>query len=189
METMTRTPKPHDDYYLGWILKIAAATNVKLTESTLAVYLERLRQLSGEQIKTAATRTIEEWAKPSMMPPLPFILERMTRFTGVPNAAVVTRENYRAQLEAADERDAIQALAPAFKRSGFTPTEVAEMIEAGKQAQREHIAKLAEDPEWQKLHEQFGRPGLSPQPVRTFESEEAKQQWARDTAKAQGWAK
>lgn len=71
----------------------------------------------------------------------------------------------------------------------ITRDEVMQWLEDGKQAQQEHYAKLAETPEWQTLYEQFGKPGLSPRPQRSFGSEEAKAQWASDTAKSQGWAK
>ena len=70
------TPKPHESYYLGWILKIAAAATVELPEASQAAYLERLQKLSAEEIQRAATQTIEDWREPSKMPPIPFILER-----------------------------------------------------------------------------------------------------------------
>jgi hypothetical protein len=61
---------------LASIAKIAAAANVKLGEGTLAVYLERLICLSPERLTQATNRTIEDWTKAAMMPPLPYILER-----------------------------------------------------------------------------------------------------------------
>ena len=72
----TGTPKPHADYYLGWINKIAAAAAVEISEATLAVYLERLQILNASQIAEAGRRTIDEWTEASKMPPLSFILER-----------------------------------------------------------------------------------------------------------------
>ena len=72
----TGTPRPHADYYLGWINKIAAAAAVEISEATLAVYLERLQVLSASQIAEAGKRTIDEWTEASKMPPLAFILER-----------------------------------------------------------------------------------------------------------------
>jgi len=60
----------------NWICKIAAAAGVELTEATATVYLERLLQLPVDQIEAAGRRTIDEWDKPHMMPPLAFVLER-----------------------------------------------------------------------------------------------------------------
>jgi hypothetical protein len=134
------TPRPHNDYFIGWILKIAAAMNVELAEATQAVYLERLRQLSAEQMKTAANRTIEEWNKPSMMPPLAFILERCRAYTELMPSKPL----------------------PAFRQlrdgSGFSPDEIDEMLQAGKEAQREHQSKIEETPEWQFQAKRFGVP-------------------------------
>ncbi len=42
----------------------------------MEVYLERLERLSREEIAMAVRRTIDEWDKPHMMPPLAFILAR-----------------------------------------------------------------------------------------------------------------
>ncbi len=58
------------------MLKIAAAANVKLTEETMAVYLEALIPLEPEALSVATKRTILEWDRPSMMPPIKFILDR-----------------------------------------------------------------------------------------------------------------
>ena len=68
--------RPHDDYFLGWIRKMAAGASVEIGVSTEAVYLEILRKLSAEQIAEAGRRTIVEWTEPSKMPTLAFILER-----------------------------------------------------------------------------------------------------------------
>ena len=68
--------RPHDDYFLGWIRKMAAGASVEIGVSTEAVYLEILRKLSAEQIAEAGHRTIVEWTEPSKMPTLAFILER-----------------------------------------------------------------------------------------------------------------
>lgn len=140
METWTRenaTPRPHDDYYLGCILKIAAACLVILPEATQAVYLERLRKLSSQQIQTATSRTIEEWGKPSQMPPLAFILERCGSY-----------------------QDVQQPATPSFRqlqdRSGVSSAEIAQWLEQGKEAQQEHIAKLHEDPQWRAMAQRLG---------------------------------
>ena len=50
--------------------------NVEISEASQGVYLDRLRQLSPEQMTEATRRTIDEWREPSKMPPLAFILDR-----------------------------------------------------------------------------------------------------------------
>lgn len=47
-----------------------------LSEATQLVYLEELIKLDLQALATAAQRTIREWDKPSMMPPIAFILAR-----------------------------------------------------------------------------------------------------------------
>jgi hypothetical protein len=77
---MERKPTEHKKqqrvHYADSINKIASAANVELPEATIVVYLERLLQLTPEQLAEATRRTIEEWDRPSMMPPLKFILDR-----------------------------------------------------------------------------------------------------------------
>ena len=126
MDTRTNRngqPKPANDYYLGWIHKIAAAFSVELSEATQAVYLERLTKLSGEQMRTAGERTIEEWAKSCQMPPLAFMLDRCGPYQELPHHHM-----------------------PSFKEltdaSHVSREEIAEWLEAGKAKQRERIARL-----------------------------------------------
>lgn len=47
-----------------------------LTEATQAVYLEQLQGLRVERLAEAVQRTLMEWDRPHMMPPIAFILER-----------------------------------------------------------------------------------------------------------------
>lgn len=70
------TSKQHSGSLLACILKIAAAMNVTLPEPSQAVYLEALTNLTTEEIELATARTIAEWDKPHMMPPVAFILAR-----------------------------------------------------------------------------------------------------------------
>jgi len=72
----TELSKEHANLCVSSICKIAAAANVELSKATMAVYVERMDRLSSERIRQATTRTIEDWAEPSKMPPLSFILER-----------------------------------------------------------------------------------------------------------------
>lgn len=77
------TSLPQKSYLLSCLLKIAAAANVQITKATQAVYLEQLSQLTGYQIENAVQRTIMEWDKPNMMPPISFILARGAESTGL----------------------------------------------------------------------------------------------------------
>ena len=71
-----RTSKMQDGFLLAGILKIAAAAQVILSEASQEVYLEQLAGMAEEAFQFAATRTIREWDKPNMMPPIAFILAR-----------------------------------------------------------------------------------------------------------------
>ncbi len=72
----TSTATQHRDYVHGLILRMASAANVELTEDSQAVYLEQLVTLKPEAIQQAAQRTVREWDRPNMMPPIAFILKR-----------------------------------------------------------------------------------------------------------------
>jgi hypothetical protein len=65
--------------------------------------------------------------------------------------------------------------------------EIAEWLEAGKAAQKELYAKLAEDPEWQELYAQFGKPGLTPRPSTVPTDPDERAAWAKTNAGKQGW--
>src|SRR5262245_35256672 len=66
---------------LEWIKKLAAAFRVELTEETLAVYVEQLLPYKQESLEFAFRQCIHEWDKPSLMPPIAFLLERATRIS------------------------------------------------------------------------------------------------------------
>lgn len=68
--------KPQRDFALDLICKIALAMNVTLEEGTQLIYLEQLQGLPPERLSEAVQRTIMEWDKPHMMPPIAFILAR-----------------------------------------------------------------------------------------------------------------
>jgi len=53
--------------------------SVTLSEATQAVYLEQLQNLPPERLAEAVQRTIMEWDRPQMMPPIAFILDRTGR--------------------------------------------------------------------------------------------------------------
>lgn len=72
------TGKTQHESYLACILKLAAAMSVTLTEATQTVYLEQLLALDSADLKHAVDRTIREWDRPHMMPPIGFILARAT---------------------------------------------------------------------------------------------------------------
>jgi hypothetical protein len=76
MDDRSTTPPQPEQSLLGLILEIAAAANVKLEQDSLVVYYEHLSILTPADAQRAAHRTIREWDKPHMMPPIGFILAR-----------------------------------------------------------------------------------------------------------------
>lgn len=50
---------------------------MELTKATEAVYLEQLIGYSVERLEDTFQRTLQEWDKPSLMPPIAFILRRL----------------------------------------------------------------------------------------------------------------
>lgn len=83
------------------------------------------------------------------MPPLAFILERCGPYQELTHYTM-----------------------PSFKqlanRERVTPEEIAEWLQAGKEKQLEHIAKLEADSQWRAMAEHLGGfPGLEPRKVKT----------------------
>jgi len=180
------TPRQHDDYFLSWILKIAAAVTVELSKESQLVYLERLRQLSADEIRQAATLTIEDWALPCQMPPLPFILARAARQPGDEAPAILARDD--------KPPDWIEL----GRKNGVTKEEIAQWLEEGKRNRLEHYAKLEADPKWRATAERLGakpslgasvdqlaaaRNGATTIPADPVEREP----WAHRKAVKQGW--
>lgn len=128
-------------------------------------------------MRIAGQRTIAEWGEASKMPPLAFILDRTVE-------AVQYRED-KQLLNRPDKPEEWEALG---RRLGITAAQVQEWLEAGKEAQNEHIAKLEADPEWQAMAARLGGlPGLSPKRPMRFESEADRKAWATKQAKESGW--
>jgi hypothetical protein len=127
----------------------------------------------------AGQRSIDEWDKASMMPPLAFILDR---------TAPIPVERLTADVLTAGYSSGIKQLG---QRSGFSKAEIADMLEAGKETQNEHIAKLEADPEWQAMCARLGgAPGLNAKPLPTEVPSEAEERagWAKRKAETMGWA-
>jgi hypothetical protein len=72
-----RTVKTQKEFLIGLILEIAAAFRVELATETQVVYLTQLARFPPEKLRAAADRVICEWDKPSIMPTLKFILDRI----------------------------------------------------------------------------------------------------------------
>lgn len=85
----------------------------------------------------AASRTIEEWNEPSKMPTLNFILTR-----------AYASESFAPMQKA--------QLTEAGIHLGITAIEIHEWLQAGKDAQLEHIAKLHDDPEGRTMAQRLG---------------------------------
>lgn len=164
------------DRLTAMLTGLAESLNYSLPPARLAAYLVALDGISEIRLKFAC-------------------VEALKSFKFFPQAAELRELAFRWVPPTEAKPDAVyRDIKPPDwqgigKKHGFTEAEVTEMLEAGHQKWRDHVAKLAADPDWQKLYEQFGKPGLSQRPSRTWESEEAKRQWASDTAQSQGWAK
>lgn len=106
------------------------------------------------------------------MPPLAFVLER--------TAVEPQYPEYR--------RPSIDDFERLGKRAGVTPEQVQEWLEAGKDAQREHLAKLAADPEWRAMAARLGGfPGLVVKPSQVPRDPKERKAWSHRRAKEGGW--
>jgi len=70
------TAKRQRDFVHALILKIANASNVTLPLETQAIYLEQLIAIEPAELAKGVSRVLVEWAEPSKMPPLKFVLDR-----------------------------------------------------------------------------------------------------------------
>src|SRR5262249_7671102 len=66
-------------YLIECLLEIAAATNATFLEPTQAVYLKALGDLDKDVVDRMQEQVLAEWDKPNMMPPISFLLARITR--------------------------------------------------------------------------------------------------------------
>lgn len=74
------------------------------------------------------------------------------------------------------------------RRSGISGEQIAEWLEAGKDAQREYYAKLEADPSWRAMAAELGAtPGLKKSEVVPTMTAEERQAWASAKAQDQGW--
>lgn len=192
--------KQHVEYCSLLINKIASAANCELTEATVAVYLEFLLPLSNGNLAAASQRTIAEWDKPNMMPPISFIVARINnpieqeaiRIT----KTILARSDKPADwVPLAGETDA--TIRTLTKRGTVTKAEIAQWLAEGKARGNAHKAALAQDPQWREEQARHGVPeyrqhaenlmakrnGKSTVPVNSDE----RQSWARQKAVETGW--
>lgn len=73
------------------------------------------------------------------------------------------------------------------RKSGFTREQINEMLETGKETQREYIAKLEADPQWCALRDKLVQRDFKPRPTEIPPTPAERAQWARDTAEKRGW--
>ena len=170
----TSRSETHASLLLSSVCKIAAAANVTLGKPTMAVYLERLGQLSSVQILRATRRTIEEWTEPSKMPPLSYIIARcyLRNSEVPPNDA---------------EEILKRQITDGASRAKVPHEEVLGWLEEGKIRQQLEYAKLEEDPEWQAQYDAFGKPGLTKRPTTVPTDSDERKTWEADMARKHGW--
>ena len=70
--------RPESRFCVELILKLADATSVSLSEATIAVYMEFLGEISPDELLAAINKTIREWDRPNMMPPIAVILRTVS---------------------------------------------------------------------------------------------------------------
>jgi hypothetical protein len=75
----TKTSLTDTAYLLELLLQIAAAANAPFREPTQAVYLKALGHLDKNTADEMQQRVLAEWDKPAVMPPIAFLLGRVTR--------------------------------------------------------------------------------------------------------------
>lgn len=142
-----------------------------LTEAAQIIYLERLQKLTFDDMTRAAQRTIEEWEKPCMMPPLSFILER-AYLAEDSNKLMTAQElaaKYAGHVDDPEERRAI--IAEGRERMEIVKRSMLDV--KGFPTHRETSEQLAAE-----------RNGVSTIPADPVE----RHSWAIQKAKDQGWA-
>lgn len=76
----------------------------------------------------------------------------------------------------------------ARRKSGITPADTARWLAEGKAAQREQIARLEADPEWQAMAQRLGgKPGFKPVTSTVPKDPAERKRWARENARKNGW--
>ncbi len=101
---------------LGWVIKIAVAMNVDISEATQAIYIEELTRFPEHAVAAGCRKVIQEWDKPSLMPPIAVLIARILE---------VSRE-YQAQLE---QHRTHEILSRASKPEDLVPIDMAAMEE------------------------------------------------------------
>jgi len=160
-----------------------AAFRTELNERELEIYVDALETTPTLDLVEAVADVIRTW-RPQFgvnFPPIYDVLDAIQ----VVHGRRLLEKKTAVILERNDKPPTWEALR---EKAGVSHEQVQAWREAGKQAQRQHIAELERDPEWQLLYVKFaqarrGRPRLSTVP----EEGDERSQWAKDQAEKQGW--
>ncbi len=127
------------------LTELGTTLNAPIDSERLSKYVELLSDLAEPRIKFACTEIAKSW-KYSRYPQIGELRDVAFRWIAPTEArpAAIVREDKPADWEAIGGR------------AGFSKAEIADMLEAGKESQREYIAKLEADPEWRRMAARFG---------------------------------
>lgn len=154
---------------------------MEISTATANEYFQKLKTTRLEVLTQAVDSLIESWSMPHVMPTVAAILEECD----VQAQNLQVHSDSRRLLERNDKPPDWETLG---KRAGVTPEQVQEWLEAGKEAQREHLAKLAEDPEWRAMAARLGGfPGLMVKPSQVPRDPKERQAWSHRRAREGGW--
>jgi hypothetical protein len=190
--------KTYNELLAEYVSQLAMAMGQELPVERVTLYLKALHGLSETQLRHGFTIALERF-KPDFGKTFPYPAE-IREWGESWRPAEPTAQDLAARYEAEDERKAIQTEAgPIPVPRGVSASEIAQWLEEGKRKQREHIAKLHADPQWQREAERLGAfPGL---PGAAAERAAAQRNgvsqvpsgpskrapWAKQKAKEQGW--
>ena len=99
-----------------WVSMIATAFNADCGEQMQLIYINELMKLDPKLLETAANRTIREWDRPAMMPPLQFILDRAV--PPLPDGVAQLDEAWEPTQFNCDKCDGCGQLAVYFEETG-----------------------------------------------------------------------
>lgn len=155
-----------------YLSQLATAANLVLTDERRVLYCRALEDLTEVQLRHG----------------FQLALKHLGAFLPTVEQIRIWSESWRPPDEQRDVRELTkQHLIAAGRKAGISSEEIRQWMDAGKEAQNEHIAKLEADPEWQALRQHLGGlPGLTKR-SQQFQSEADRKIWATQQAQEAGW--
>ncbi len=122
------------------VIQLATALNQEISQERMALYCRGLADIGEKQLAYAFECALRQLGE--FMPSI----ERIREYA----------EQWRAIDPAMETRKILNWAKETGAKAGFSKAEIAEMLEADKESQREYIAKLEADPEWRRMAARFG---------------------------------